>query len=310
MADTGLLSVDDGVQIHWEESGTGIPALWLHGGPGSGLGGTGYCRHFDPERFRVIGIDQRGCGRSRPLIVDDLDRIDRHTTQRMVADLEAVREHLGVDRWVVTGGSWGSTLALAYALAHPERVHALALVAVTTTGRAETDWITEHVGRIFPEEWARFAAAVPRRAGERVVEAYARVLTDPTLPGGRRQDAADAWDRWEATHVSLMGPVDGIAEPQQRLAFATTVAHYWAHDAFLPGERAVLARVEELAEIPAALIHGRQDVSGPAVTAWELHRRWPGSELHIVPDEGHGGPQQFALLRAATDAIAADLTRS
>ncbi|WP_263120747.1 prolyl aminopeptidase [Cellulomonas sp. RIT-PI-Y] len=310
--DAGLLTVDDGAQLYWETGGDpgGTPALWLHGGPGSGLNGVGYRRHFDPERYRVIGVDQRGCGRSRPLIVDDLARIDRHTTQRMIADLEAVREHLGVDRWVVAGGSWGSTLALAYALAHPDRVRALALVAVTTTGRAEVDWITEGVGRIFPEEWERFAADSGRRPGERVVEAYARRLTDPAADRADRRRAADAWDRWETTHISLLGPVEGIAEDDRRLLFATTVAHYWAHDAFLTGGAAILDRVHELASVPAALVHGRRDVSGPVITPWLLHRDWPASTLQVVDDEGHGGDRELALLRAALDGFAAAGTGS
>lgn len=309
--DTGLLTVEDDVRIYWEESGApdGIPAIWLHGGPGSGLGGDGYRRHFDPEMFRLIGIDQRGCGRSRPLLTDDLDRLDRHATARMIADLEAVRRHRGINRWVVAGGSWGSTLALAYALEHPDRVLALALVAVTTTGRSEVDWITEHVGRIFPEEWARFEAASRRRPGERVVEAYARRLTDPRNSPGDRRAAADSWDRWEATHVSLFGSASGIEDPDDRLLFATTVAHYWARDGFPTGEP-VIDRVGELAAIPAALIHGRRDVSGPAVTPWTLHRDWPASSLHIVEDEGHGGQREFALLRTALDAFADDAARS
>jgi proline iminopeptidase len=303
----GMLAVADGNEIYWEASGNsdGKPVLYLHGGPGSGLGPGGYRRRADPRKHLIVGIDQRGCGRSRPLVTDALHELHCNSTAALIADIEAVREHLAIDRWLVTGVSWGSTLALAYAQAHPERLTEIVLVAVTSTSREEVDWITEGVGRIFPEAWARFEAKSSRRPGERVVEAYARRIR--TGDAADRQLAIDAWDEWESVHISLdphwqPGPLhdDGT----ERAVFATLVTHYWANDAFLHGPDRVLERMERIAHVPAVLIHGRRDVSGPAITPWRLHQRWPASRLHIVEHEGHGGPDSMAEMTRATDALA------
>ena len=305
---SGLFRASDGADLYWEASGNpaGIPALWLHGGPGGSLGNGGYRRHFDPDRYVLIGIDQRGSGRSRPLIVDALDALPGHTTARLIEDIEEVRAMLEIKRWVLAGISWGTTLALAYALAHPDRVRALALVAVTTTSRGEVDWITEGIGRVFPEAWDDFRAAAHQRPGERIVDAYARQLAtgDPQ----DREAAALAWDAWEGTHISLDSPeARGVAheDPIRRQVFATLVTHYWSNDGFLPGDRAIVKRIDQIGQIPAALIHGRRDISGPAETAWQLHRRWPASTLTIVEDEAHGGSQEMLRLAKALDAFAA-----
>ncbi|MEA5455762.1 prolyl aminopeptidase [Sinomonas sp. JGH33] len=306
--DSGLLELHDGAQLYWEASGKrdGLPALWLHGGPGSGLGTGGYRRHFDPDRYLIVGIDQRGCGRSRPLVSHAPETLASNTTERLIADIEQLREWLGIEHWVLAGASWGSTLALAYSLAHPDRVLGLALVAVTTTGRDEVDWITEGIGRVFPEAWQEFADASQREDGERVVDAYARRLAsaDPV----DRAAAALAWDVWENIHISLDSPDQRGSrhdDDSERLGFAMLVTHYWSNDAFLRGPEAILARVSELKHIPAHLIHGRRDISGPAITAWQLHREWPSSTLCIVEDEGHGGPREMELLDAALDRLAA-----
>ncbi len=297
----GLLQVEDGQEIYWEASGNpqGKPALFLHGGPGSGLGLGGYRRRLDPKTYLAVGIDQRGCGRSRPLAIDALDRLAENTTQALIADIEAVRTYLGITRWLVSGVSWGTTLALAYAQAHPDRVNAMVLVAVTTTSRAEVDWLTEGVGRIFPEAWRQFADASGRREGERIVESYARRLakadeTDQTL-------AAHDWCSWENTHASLdphHAPIVFTDARAQR-TFATLVAHYWSHDGFLNGENRIIARMDRIGHIPAMLLHGRRDISGPAFTPWLLHQRWPASRLHIVEAEGHGGPEMMEQMRLA-----------
>lgn len=179
--------------------------------------GPGYRRRFDPERYLIVGMDQRGCGDSGPRACDDLDSLEGNTTQALIADIEALREHLGVQAWVVHGVSWGSTLALAYALAHPARVRALVLTAVTTGDREEIDWVTCGVGRIFPEAWERFAQAVEVHDGERIVEAYARTLRSASL--AERERAATAWNAWEATHASLDPAVrsgDGAATAASR----------------------------------------------------------------------------------------------
>jgi proline iminopeptidase len=295
---TGHLPVADGNELYYEAYGVpdGPAVLWLHGGPGSGAG-TGYRRRIDPARQRTITFDQRGCGRSRPLVTERLDLLDANTTTAQVADIEALREHLGIERWMVTGASWGTTLALAYAQAHPERVTRLALFAVTTTSTAEVEWITESMGRVFPREWEEFARAVDRRPGERLVDAYARALRDPDADV--RERAATAWGRWEDTHVSLAPgwePDPRWQDAPVRDVLATLVTHYWSHSGF--GGDEILGRTDRLAGIPGTLIHGRRDVSSPVVTAWELHRAWPGSEL-IVLDEGHGGPESIAALERA-----------
>jgi len=300
------VDADGGAGIYCEESGNadGTAALWLHGGPGGSLGSGWYRTHFDPARYRLVGIDQRGTGRSRPA-GGLTSGMDRQNTQQLIDDIEAVRRTLGVDAWVVTGISWGTTLALAYAQQHPQRVRALALMAVTTTSRREVDWITEGVGRLFPAEWDEFERASQRRSGERVVDAYARLLA--SSDASTREAAAAAWDRWENVHVSLDHPElrnEGHIGPDSREEFARLVTHYWSNDAFMPGDNAILARLDRIQHIPTTLVHGRRDISGPAVTAWRLHRGLPQSALTIVEDEGHGGPRQSAELTQALDRIA------
>lgn len=303
----GWLPRPDGIRLYWESSGnpTGQTALYLHGGPGGGLGRGGYRRRFDPSRYRIIGVDQRGCGKSTPWACDSLDTLDTNTTQTLIADLEALREHLRIDSWLLHGVSWGCTLALAYALEHPDRVTGLVLTAVTSGSREEIDWITEGVGMMFPEAWARFRT--PACAGERVVGAYARLLRsdDPVA----RAHAARGWEEWESTHVSLdpswtPGPM--FDDGRERLNFATLVTHYWSNDCFLTGHDRILDRISALTGIRGVLIHGRHDISGPAITPWALHQAWPGSELIIVEDEGHGGEQEMELTTRAIEGFAGD----
>lgn len=327
---SGLLPMDDGALIHWEATGnpTGIPVLYLHGGPGGGLGHGGYRRRFPGGDHLIIGLDQRGCGPSSPHVSDHPETLATQTTARLLADAEAVREHLGIGAWIVHGVSWGSTLALAYALDHPDRTLGVALMAVTTTSRREVDWITDGVGRLFPEEWSRFAGEVglggrlpgPRGGegideGDRVVRRYADRLgavgTSAATLADRRA-AADAWDRWETVHVSLdplWAPGPFRADPEDRLNMCTLITHYWAHDGFMRGPAfgepaPVLERVAAggLDGIPGILVHGRHDVSGPVETAWLLARAWGGgADLRVIEDEGHGGPVGSQVL---TDAVA------
>jgi len=300
---TGLLDVSGGNAIHWEIAGhpDGKPALFLHGGPGAPPRSNGYRRLFDLTRYKVVSIDQRGCGRSRPLAIDALDRLHENTTEVLIADIEAVRRHLGVSRWLVSGVSWGTTLALAYAQACPEAVTALVLGAITTTSRAEVAWITEGVGAIFPEAWHRFAAEAACRDGERVVDAYARQLSTGN-PEDRAQ-AARAWCAWEDTHVSLSPEFAPLSFPNPEAArvFATLVTHYWSNDGFLRGGTAILTRMPQIRDIPGALVHGRRDISSPA---WALSRAWPASSLHIIETEGHGGPELRARMQRAIAAFA------
>lgn len=306
---SGLLQVPDGNSIYWEVSGNpdGKPALYLHGGPGSGLGRGNYRQPFDPQTYRLVGIDQRGCGRSRPLAAEAIGELATNTTKALIEDIEAVRRHLGIEAWLVSGVSWGTTLALAYAEAHPDKVSELVLVAVTTTSRDEVDWVTEGVGRLFPEAWQRFERDSDRRSGERVVEAYARRLATSDLED--RLKAARAWSDWESTHISLdpnWVPIGRWLSDEQKLLFATIVTHYWANDGFLRDGKEILSRLPAIAHIPAVLIHGRRDFSSPPITAWRLHTGWPASRLVIVDSEGHGGPQSLREMRRALDAFASE----
>jgi len=303
---SGSLSVDEQAEIYWEVSGNpkGKAALYLHGGPGSGLRSGSYRQLFDPDAYCVVGIDQRGCGRSRPLVTENLADLSSNNTEVLIRDIEAIRRHLGIQRWLISGVSWGTTLALALAQRFPEQISEMVLMAVTTTSRAEVDWITEGVGRLFPQEWEAFETAARRKPEERVVEAYARRLATDDSPD--RLAAAEAWNEWESTHISLdpnFAPVSHRFDDERALVFATLVTHYWANDGFLRDGDAIFDRISEICKIPAVLIHGRRDYSGPLVTPWRLHNSWPTSRLVVVEQEGHGGPQCREQMRLAIDSF-------
>jgi proline iminopeptidase len=289
--DTGTLDVGDGHRVYWECCGNldGKPAIYLHGGPGSGCT-PGQRRWFDPDAYRVVLFDQRGCGRSRPLASEPDADLSANTTGHLITDMEELRGHLGIDRWTVLGMSWGTTLGLAYAQAHPERVSALVLALVTTTSRREVGWVTRDVGRIFPREWDRFAAAVPDTLRHLpLVDAYATLLFDPDPAVCAH--AAREWCAWEDVHVSLTpghAPNPRYEDPEFRLRFARLVTHYWRHAAFLDEDQ-LLRDAPMLDGIPGVLVHGRYDVSSPLETAWRLSQRWTTSELHVLADAGHGG---------------------
>lgn len=303
----GFLPVGDGQQIYWEEWGApnGVPALYLHGGPGGGLGASGYRNRFDLNRTRVIAFEQRGCGRSTPHAWQVPGNLEHQLTSSLVEDIERLRLHLGVQSWIVNGVSWGTTLALSYAVAHPQRVSALVLFAVTTTSRSEVDWITEGVGSIFPEAWDHFSCFARQhcaeyRAGQlSLVQAYAQLLNspDPKLC----DEASAQWALWEDTHVSLAAG-DIIRDPRWedarfRLAFARLTTHYWANAGF--NDPPLVDQIGRIAQIPGVLIHGRNDISSPARTAWHLHKLWPASELIIQSDDGHGGASMVEQWSAA-----------
>ncbi len=288
----GMLDVGDENLVYWEVCGNpgGKPALVVHGGPGSGCS-TGMRRAFDPDRYRVVLFDQRGCGRSTPHASDPATDMSRNTTGHLLADMERLRGHLGIDRWLLSGGSWGSTLILAYAERYPQRVSEIVISGVTTTRRSEIDWLYRGVARFFPAEWERFRAGVPEadRAGD-LVAAYARLMEDPD-PLVRAR-AANDWCAWEDAVVSLEpnGKPNPYSDrpPAALLAFVRICTHYFAHGAWL--EEGVLLRdAGRLAGIPGVLIHGRLDLSGPLDTAWELARAWPDAELIAVTDSGHTG---------------------
>jgi proline iminopeptidase len=289
--DSGMLDVGDGHRVYWECCGNpqGKPALFLHGGPGSGCS-PGQRRFFDPDVFRAVLFDQRGSGRSRPLASEPDADLCVITTAHLLADIEALREHLDVETWTILGMSWGSTLALAYSQTYPQRVNALVLSLVTTTSRREVEWLTGDVGRIFPREWDRFAGAVPEGLRHLpLVDAYATLLfdQDPAV----REHAAREWCAWEDAHVSLTPghrPSPRYEDPEFRLRFARLVTHYWRNAAFLEDDQ-LLRDAPILNGIPGVLIHGRYDVSSPLETARRLSQRWSTSQLHVLDDAGHGG---------------------
>ena len=296
--DHGMLDVGDGNRVYWETCGNpdGKPAVVVHGGPGAGCS-EGQRRSFDPERYRAVLFDQRGCGRSTPHASDPATDMSVNTTEHLIADMERLREHLGIERWLVYGGSWGSTLSLAYAERHPERVTEILLVAVTTTQRSDIDWLYRGVGRFFPEECERFRAAVPEAASAAtpdVLAAYARRMDDPD-PEVRRQATRD-WLRWEDAVISLesKGRPGTYSDqpPDAALAFVRICAHYYARGAWLE-EGQILRDAGRLAGIPGVLIHGRLDLGCPLVMAWELARAWPDAELHVIEDSGHTGSPEF-----------------
>jgi proline iminopeptidase len=305
----GLLDVGDGNRLHWEQAGNpqGRPALVLHGGPGSGCQ-PWHRRLFDPAAYRVVLFDQRGCGRSTPHAGDPGTSLAGNDLEHQLADIEALRELLGIERWLVWGGSFGCDLALAYAERHPHRVTAMVLWGVTTATRAEEDWLFRGgVAAFFPQQWQQLVEALPEadRDGD-PVEAYSRLLedADPAV----RARAAEAWCLWESATPDWP-PREGLAEryrdPRFALGFARLVTHYVRHHHFLEDGQ-LLRDIGRLAAIPAVLVQGRFDFQSPPVAAWKLSRVWPAAELVIVADGGHGpgSGAMTAQLVAATDRFA------
>jgi len=295
----GMLEVGEGNLVYWETCGNpeGKPALVLHGGPGSGCS-PWFRRLFDPQVYRIVLFDQRNCGRSRPHAGEATTELRVNTTQHLVRDIELLRAHLGVDSWLIVGGSWGSALGLAYAEAHPERVTEMVLFGVTSGRRSEVDWLFRGgVARFFPEQWARLAAG---RRDVDVVDAYAALLDDAD-PEVRRR-AAFEWCLFESA-TPHWPPQEGLdlrfQDPAYALAFARIVTHYVRHDMFLEAD-VLLRNAGALSTIRGVLINGRFDFQSPISNAWELHQAWPGSQLVIVDEAGH----------AAGTAIGAEIVRA
>jgi proline iminopeptidase len=306
--DHGMLDVGDGHRVYWEACGNpaGKPALALHGGPGSGC--TPYHRRFfDPDAYRIVLFDQRNCGRSTPHASEPTVDLSANTTDHLVADIELLRRHLGIDRWLLFGGSWGSVLGLTYAERHPERVSEIVLMGLATGRRAEVELLTRGLGRYFPEAWERFRAGVPaaERDGD-LAAAYGRLLHDPD-PGVRERAARDWCDWEEAIDVTSPGPNPRFADPAFRLAFARLVTHYWGNDHCLPADGIVLREAGTLAGIPGVLVQGALDPGNLVGTPWLLAHAWPGSELLVVGEAGHstGDPGMAEALVATTDRFAA-----
>ena len=288
--ESGLLDAGDGNRVYWETCGNpqGKPALVVHGGPGSGCTAR-MRRQFDPERYRAVLFDQRGCGRSTPHAGDPSTDLICNTTAHLVSDMERLRERLDIDRWLLAGGSWGCTLALVYAQQFPHRVSEIVLTSVTTTRRSEIDWLYRGVSRFFPEEWRQFRDALPEheRGGD-LVAAYARLMEHPSE--SVRIRAAGAWCAWEDAVISLEpggkpNPYSDRPIPDL-IAFVRICSHYFSNAAWLV-EGELIRNAYRLAGIPGVLIHGRLDLSSPFDTAWELAQSWPGAELISIEDSGH-----------------------
>jgi proline iminopeptidase len=301
-----MLDVGQGHNIYWELSGNpaGKPAVVLHGGPGSGCT-SGLRQYFDPAAYRIVLFDQRNAGRSTPSASDATTDLATNTTPHLIADIERLRTHLGVERWLVWGGSWGATLALAYAERYPDRVTEIVLASVTLTRPDDIHWLYQGVGRYFPEEWARFRGGVPpAERGDDLVAAYHRLLDDPD-PRVREQAARD-WCNWEEAVVSLepgYEPNPRYDDPAFRMRFARIVTHYFHHHAWLEDGQ-LLRDAHRLSGIPGALVHGRFDLGSPAATAWELAQAWPDAELHLVGTGHTGGDDMTTGLIEATDSFA------
>jgi proline iminopeptidase len=303
---TGQLDVGDGHVLHYEQVGTptGTPVVFLHGGPGSGCQPSAR-RYFDLGRHHGVLFDQRAAGRSTPHASEAEVHWASIDMDHHVDDIERLRARLGIERWIVFGGSWGSVLGATYAARHAERVSAVVLAAVSTGTAEDIDWLTVQAGRFFPAEWSAFRDHVPRELRrERLVDAYNTLLMDPDP--AVHQPAADAWCRWEDAHVATTPaarPHPHFADPAYRLGFARQVTHCWRHDSWLAPDE-IVGSAPRLAGIPGWLVHGRLDLSSPLDSPWRLHRAWPGSELIVVDDEGHGGDTIAAHCRRLLAALA------
>lgn len=298
---THYVDVSGGHRLSVEEVGNpaGIPVVFLHGGPGGGLL-PGARRFFDPSRYRIVLFDQRGAGRSTPP-----GSLHENTTWHLVDDIETIRERLGIESWLLFGGSWGSTLALAYGQAHPSRVTGLILRGICMMRRTERDWIYQSgLHHLQPEEWERFVAPIPVDERGDILTAYHRRLigSDP----GEARACADAWMRWEAVNSSLTPDpswITTLTADETVLPAARILAHYAVNGGFFDSETQLLDGVDRLRHLPAVIVQGRYDLCCPPATAYDLARRWPEAEFHIVPDAGHSSlePGITDLLIRATD---------
>ncbi len=302
------LTVTPPHKLYVEECGSpdGIPVVFLHGGPGAGCE-TYHRQFFDPEKYRIILFDQRGAGRSIPHA-----ELENNTTQDLIADMEAIRQHLMIDRWLVFGGSWGSTLALVYAQAHPNQVLGLILRGIFLCRQREIDWFyQEGASRIFPDIWQKFLAPIPEQERHDLVTAYHQRLTSPDE--FTRMQAAKAWSLWEGRTATLRSSqriIDHFGLPHTALSLARIECHYFVNRSFLT-ENQILEQVHKLDGIPGIIVQGRYDLICPMESAWELHQAWPGSRLKIIPDAGHAAsePGIVSELVQATDDMLREIAK-
>lgn len=306
----GMLSVGDGQELYWEQCGNpeGKPVVFLHGGPGGGCT-PDHRRYFDPAKYRILLFDQRGCGRSTPHASAPGADLSTNTTWHLVADIERLREHLGIEHWQVFGGSWGSTLALAYAQTHSGRVTELVLRGIFTLRSSEIHWFYQHgASELFPDAWEEYLAPIPEEERGGLVEAYHRRLFDPDpavhVPAGV------AWTVWENSTIRLIPDGVGIAaaraDESAAVAFARIENHYFVNGGWLEEGQLIRDAAERLRGIPGVIVQGRYDACTPPVTAWDLHRAWPDAEFHLIADAGHAAsePGIVDALVGATDRFA------
>jgi len=300
----GWLAVDEGHEIYWEESGNpdGKPCVFVHGGPGGGSSPEAR-QFFDPERYRIVVFDQRGCGQSRPHA-----SLESNTTWDLVADMERLRETLGIERWLVFGGSWGSTLALAYAQTHPEVVTELVLRGIFLLRPQEIHWFYQHgASELYPDTWQSYLAPIPEEERDNLLEAFHRRLTSDDE--AVRLAAARAWSVWEASASFLVQNQDFMEKldaPDAALAMARIECHYFMNGGFFHSPNQLLENIDRIRHIPCVIVQGRYDVVCPPVTAWDLHRAWPEAEFQLVQEAGHSAfdPANTGALVAATDRFA------
>jgi proline iminopeptidase len=284
---TGRLKVSPVHELYYEQCGNpnGQPVVFLHGGPGAGLVPE-YRRFFDPEAYRIVLFDQRGSGQSTPHA-----SLEENTTWDLVADIERLREELGIDRWVVFGGSWGSTLALAYAETHPERARALVLRGIFLCREKEIRWFYQEgtgASAIFPESWEKYVRLIPPAERGDMLAAYHKRLMSDDQPV--RLEAARAWSIWEASALKLVpdqGLIDHFAEPLNALALARIECHYFVNNSFMTTDNQLIDNIGKIRHIPGVIVQGRYDIICPMMSAWDLHHAWPEAELRIIPDAGH-----------------------
>ena len=303
--DSGRVKVSPVHELYYEQCGNpeGKPVVFLHGGPGAGLI-PDYRRFFDPQTYRVILFDQRGAGKSLPHA-----SLEDNTTWHLVQDVEQLREHFNVEQWLVFGGSWGSTLALAYAESHPERVRALVLRGIFLCRPKEIRWFYEDsqgARAIFPETWEEYERVIPESERGDMVGAYYRRLTSDDH--SVRLEAARAWSVWEASALKLIrdqSMIDDFAEPEKALALARIECHYFMNNCFFDTDNYLLEHIDQIRNIPAVIVHGRYDVVCPLMNAWDLHRAWPEASLKIIADAGHAAsePGITDALVQATDSF-------
>ena len=279
----GRLALDRIHTMYWEESGNphGVPVVFLHGGPGAGSA-PNHRRFFDPAHYRIVIFDQRGAGRSSPL-----GEVRENTTLHLIADIERLRQHLNIGKWLLFGGSWGSTLALAYGEAHPESCRGFVLRGIFLCRQSEVDWFLYGLRNIFPEAWQKFAALIPEDERDNLLAAYGKRLMDPDP--AVHMPAARAWGIYEGSCSTLLPSAETVAHFANdvvALGLARMEAHYFLHGIFLPAN-ALLANIAKLRSIPAVIVQGRYDAVCPIVSAHDLHRAWPEAEYVIVPDAGH-----------------------